>query len=507
MESEDSGICLRNMNKRLIVKILGLILMIEAACMLLPMTVGLIYGESDWIWFLITLSASALAGFLMFRVKLNNMNMYAREGMVIVGGSWVVLSLVGAVPYFIAGLIPDYINAFFESVSGFTTSGITVIADVESASNAMLMWRSLTHWIGGMGVLVFMLAISPVVGGASMHLMRAEAPGPVTEKLRPRISQTAKWLYFMYFVLTGCEVIALSIAGMTLFQATLISFGTLATGGFSFMNSSMGGATTAQQVIVEVFMVMAGVNFSLYFLVITGKIKRVLKDIELRWYLAVIAVTAFLVSVNVHLSSQCFASLGEAIHHCTFAVISAITSTGFATFDYNLWPGFSKLLLVMVMFFGGCAGSTAGGIKASRFVMIGKSMKRYIRELVYPRKVGNTRYNGKTVPDQVIRTTAFYFVIILFITVISMIIVSTEPGMDISTALGSVATTLNNNGIEIKNTAVAGFAGYSWWSRLVFIIDMLIGRLEIFPILVLFIYLFQPLNKVVKGIRRRAMFR
>lgn len=475
--------------------------------MLLPMAVGLVCQEDDWIWFLITLSVSALAGALMFRVKLNTTNMYAREGLVIVGGAWVLLSLVGAVPYFISGLIPDFINAFFESVSGFTTSGITVVADVEAASNAMLMWRSLTHWIGGMGVLVFMLAISPVVGGASMHLMRAEAPGPVTEKLHPRISQTAKWLYFMYFILTGCQVIALSIAGMNVFHATLIAFGTLATGGFSFMNSSMGGATVAQQVITEVFMVMAGVNFSLYFLVITGKIKRVLKDIELRWYLAVIAAVAFLVTLNVHLSGHCFATLGEAIHHCTFAVISAITSTGFATMDYNVWPGFAKLLIVMIMFVGGCAGSTAGGIKVSRFVLIGKSVQRNVREMVYPRKMGYTRYNGKAVPDNVIRTTAFYFVIIVFITVLSMIIVSTEPGMDISTALASVATTLNNNGIEIKNASVAGFAGYAWWSRLVYIIDMLIGRLEIFPILILFVYLFQPVSKAAKGIRRRAMFR
>ena len=482
-------------------------MLIEAAFMVLPMAVGLICAEADWIWFLITLSLSGLAGAIMFRVKLKNTNMYAREGMVIVGGSWVILSLVGALPYFLSGLIPDYINAFFESVSGFTTSGITVIADVEAASNAMLMWRSLTHWIGGMGVLVFMLAISPLVGGSSMHLMRAEAPGPVTEKLAPRISQTAKWLYLMYFVLTGCEIIALSIAGMTVFHATLISFGTLATGGFSFMNSSMGGATTAQQVIAEVFMVMAGVNFSLYFLVVTGKVKRVLKDIELRWYLAVIAFVTILVTINVHLSGHNFPTLGSAIHHCTFAVISAITSTGFATYDYNLWPGFAKLLLVLVMFVGGCAGSTAGGIKVSRFVLAGKSVKRSIREMVFPRKIGYTKYNGKAVPDQVIRGTAFYFVLILFITVISMIIVSTEPDMDITTALASVATTLNNNGIEIKNAAVAGFAGYAWWTRLVYIIDMLIGRLEIFPIVVLFIYLFRPLDKVRKGIKRRTLFK
>lgn len=495
------------MNKRLVIKILGLILLIEAAFMLIPMMIGLICGENDWKYFLFTLGCSALVGAAMMQVKLKTKIMYARDGLVIVGASWVLLSLVGAVPYFISGLIPDYINAFFESVSGFTTSGISVIADVEAASNAMLMWRSLTHWIGGMGVLVFMLAISPVVGGASMHLMRAEAPGPVTEKIRPRISQTAKWLYAMYFVLTGCEILALSIAGMSVFHSTLIAFGTLATGGFAFLNSSLATFTVAQQVIVEVFMVMAGVNFSLYFLVITGKIKKVFRDVELRWYLAVIAMVAILVSINVHLVSGCYATLGEAIHQSCFAVISAITSTGFNTFDYNLWPGFSKTLIVLIMFVGGCAGSTAGGIKVSRFVLMFKSLRRNVRSVIYPKRIGFTKYNGKTVPDQVIRSTMVYFMLVILITVFSMIIVSLEPEMDISTAFASVATTLNNNGIEIKNSAVAGFANYHWWSRLVYIIDMLIGRLEVFPIMVLFMYLFRPADRGIRLVRRKVRIR
>ena len=309
------------MNKRLIFKIIGLILMIEAVFMLFPFFVSVICREQDWKYFLITLLCCAAAGAGLFCVRIKNRSLYAKEGLFIVGIAWVIMSLAGAVPYFISGFIPDFWNALFESVSGFTTSGISIVADVESASHGMLLWRSLTHWIGGMGVLVFMLAISPVVGGASMHLMRAEAPGPVTEKIRPRISQTAKWLYAMYFVLTGMEVLALSIAGMSVFHATLISFGTLATGGFSFMNSSMAGATAAQQVIVEVFMVLAGVNFSLYFLVVTGKVKKVLKDIELRWYLIVLATAARLISLNVIFSYQQFPTVGEAIHQSSFAVL------------------------------------------------------------------------------------------------------------------------------------------------------------------------------------------
>ena len=482
-------------------------MLIEAAFMVLPMITAFICGENDWKYFFVTAAISALAGALMFQIRLKKKSMYARDGLVIVGASWVLMSLVGAVPYFVSGLIPDFINAFFESVSGFTTSGITVVADVETASHAMLLWRSLTHWIGGMGVLVFMLAISPVMGGASMHLMRAEAPGPVTEKIRPRISQTAKWLYAMYFVLTACEVIALSVAGLSVFHAILISFGTLATGGFSYLNSSLASFTAAQQVIVEVFMVLAGVNFSLYFLVLTGKVKKVLRDIELRWYLILIALAAFFVTLNVHLTGDCFPTLGETVHQSIFAVISAITSTGFATFDYNLWPVFSKMVLVLIMFVGGCAGSTAGGIKVSRFVLLFKNLKRNTREVIFPRRIGFTKYNGKAVPDHVIKSMFVYFAIIILITLFSMIIVSLEPNMDISTALASVATTLNNNGIEIKNAAVSGFANYHWWSRLVYIIDMLIGRLEIFPILVLFAYLFQPADKGIKYIKRKAMIR
>ena len=489
------------MNKRLIFKIIGLILLIEAVFMLFPFFTALFCGEKDWKFFLITLLCCGAAGGGLFCIRIRNTSLYAKEGLFIVGIAWVIMSLAGAVPYFISSFIPDFWNALFESVSGFTTSGISVVADVESAGNGMLLWRSLTHWIGGMGVLVFMLAISPLVGGASMHLMRAEAPGPVTEKIRPRISETAKWLYAMYFVLTGMEVIALSIAGMSVFHAILISFGTLATGGFSFMNSSMAAATVTQQVIVEVFMVLAGINFSLYFLVVTGKIKKVLKDLELRWYLIILAAATCLISLNVILSYRQFSSVGEAIHQSAFGVISCMTSTGFAAYNYNLWPGFSQVILLILMFVGGCAGSTGGGIKVSRFVLMFKSVRGRIRESVNPKGTYYVKYNGKLVSEPIIRTVSLYFVLILLITIFSMIIVSLEPGMDISTSLASVATALNNNGIELKNEVVAGFSAYSWWSRLVFIIDMLIGRLEIFPITALAVCLFRPLGK------RTAVFR
>lgn len=482
-----------------------MILIIEAVFMLMPFLVAIIAGEEDWKYFFLTLVAAGLAGAGLFSIPVKSRNMYAREGIFIVGIAWVILSIMGAVPYVISGFIPDPINALFESVSGFTTSGITVVADVESASHAMLFWRSTTHWIGGMGVLVFMLAISPMVGGASMHLMRAEAPGPVTEKIRPRISETAKWLYAMYFVLTGAEIVALTVSGMTVFQATLISFGTLATGGFSYLNTSLAAVTPVQQVIVIVFMVLAGINFSLYFLVITGKIKKALKDVELHWYLIIMGFASLLVFMNVHFTWKQFDSLGEAVRQSVFAVVSAMTSTGFGAYDYNLWPAFSKVIMVILMFVGGCAGSTGGGIKVSRFVLMMKSLRGRIRESVNPKGTYYVKYNGKTVQDSVIRSCALYFVLAMMILIFSMIIVSLEPGMDIATSLSTVATTLNNNGIEFKNAQVAGFASFSWWARLVYIIDMLIGRLEIFPIVALFIYVFRPVEKCasrIKSLRR-----
>ena len=494
------------MNFRLINKVLGAILIIEAVFMLLPMAVALICNEADWKFFLITLLPSAGVGALMFRTKVTSKKIYAKEGLVIVGTAWLLMSLIGAIPYLISGFIPDFFDAIFESVSGFTTSGITICQDVEIASHAMLFWRSLTHWIGGMGVLMFMLAISPIVGGSSIHLMRAEAPGPTTEKITPKISQTAKWLYSMYIVLTGLEIIALTISGLTVFQSTLISFGTLATGGFSFLNSSLAAFSVAQQIIVEVFMILAGINFSLYFLVLTGKVKKVFRDIEFNWYLMVIIGATVLISLNVLTAKDQFANVGEAIHQSAFAVISSMTSTGFSAYDYNLWPGFTKVILLILMFIGGCAGSTAGGVKVSRFILVFKNLKRFIKEIFNPKSVNIVKYNGKKISDSVIKTATVYFSLIFVITFVSMLIVSLEPGMDIGTALSSVATTLNNNGIELKNASVGGFYSFHWWTKLVYIINMLIGRLEIFPITALFICILKPFNYAAKKIKRKTDF-
>ncbi|MDO4735119.1 MAG: potassium transporter TrkG, partial [Lachnospiraceae bacterium] len=287
------------MNWKRIIKILGFIMLVTSAFMVLPMIVAFIYHEKDWIYFLITIAGLAVIGLPLIAIRPKNKNFFSRDGFLIVALAWIVMGLAGAVPLCISGLVPDYINAVFESVSGFTTSGISILPNVEAASHSLLFWRSLTHWIGGMGVLVFMLALSPVSSGSSMHIMRAEAPGPTTEKLSPKISQTAKWLYVIYLALTLIEALALSIAKLGVYQSFLISFGTLATGGFSFLNSSLAAFTHAQQVIVIVFMVLAGVNFSLFFLIATGKFRKALTDTELWCYLGTIAVVVILLTLNV----------------------------------------------------------------------------------------------------------------------------------------------------------------------------------------------------------------
>jgi trk system potassium uptake protein TrkH len=491
---------------KIVLKTIGLILLIEAAFMLLPVIIAFIYRESDWKYFLLIIAGAAIVGGLLYLIKPSKRRMHAKEGFIIVGLAWLVMSLVGAIPYVLSGLIPNYLNAVFEAVSGFTTSGVTIIADIEVGSHAILFWRSLTHWIGGMGVLVFMLALTPIAGGASMHIMRAEAPGPTTEKISPKISQTAKWLYIIYLALTLAEVLALVICKLDVYKSFLISFGTLATGGFSPLNSSLASFTYAQQVVVIVFMVLAGCNFALFFLVVTGKFRKAITDSELIGYLVTTAVVVILISLNVYMVREQFDTFGEAFHQSCFAAVSALTSTGFAAYNYNLFPWFSKALLLMVMFIGGCAGSTAGGIKVSRWQIMIKAVRRYLRERIHPRSVNVVKFNKKEVEDEVVGGILIYFAIFILIYIISMFIVSTEKNMDFTTTFSCVATTFNNNGIEIKTVDFGGYFNFHWWSRVVFIVDMLLGRLEIFPIVLLFTWLFTPVRDVYKKIRHKTEY-
>ncbi len=470
--------------------------------MILPLVIALIYGEHDWVYFLVTIAGLAVVGIPLFLIKPGNQNFFSKDGFLIVALAWIVMGLVGAVPFFISGTIPDYINAVFEAVSGFTTSGISVLADIEAASHSMLFWRSLTHWLGGMGVLVFVLALMPVAGGASMFIMRAEAPGPTTDKVVPKISQTAKFLYIAYLVLTLAEIIALTIAKLTVFESAIISFGTLATGGFSFLNTSLATFTAAQKVIVIVFMYLAGVNFSLFFLVVTKRTKKALLDTEFIWYTIIMVGTVILITINLYISGKQFATFGETLTETAFAGVSAMTSTGFASYDYNQWPLFTQGLMILVMFVGGCAGSTGGGLKVARVVLLCKSMRVYMKKKIHPRTVSVAFFNKNVVSDHIMHDILIYFGAFILIFVGSMIVVSTESSIDFGTAFASVTTAINNNGIEFHNAGAAGFGNYAWWTRIVFILDMLIGRLEIFPLLVLFGTILEPVRTVYKKIKR-----
>ncbi|MBQ9814165.1 MAG: TrkH family potassium uptake protein [Lachnospiraceae bacterium] len=491
------------MNKRLILKVLGMIMIIEAALMLLPVIVAVIYREPHWLHFILTAVGLAILGSLLYLIKPKNTLLHARDGFLIVGLAWLVLSAAGAVPFVISGSIPNYLNALMETVSGFTTTGVTILDDIEALSHSMLFWRSFTHWVGGMGILVFMLSITPIAGGGSaLYLMKAESPGPITEKVSPKISSTAKWLYVIYFAITGAEVIALCIAKLSLFNSFLISFATMGTGGFSYLNTSLMDMTWAQQTIATVFMLLAGLNFSLYFLIATGKGISAIKDEEFRWYAAIYVIATVVITVNVYMTGK-FETLAEAIHHVAFGVASVITTTGFVSCDMDLWPWFSKGLLLLIMFIGACAGSTAGGLKVSRFAIMIKSCRRYLRKMMHPRSVSVLRFNKKELPKDVHHTVMFYIIALVLLTCISMIVVTLDPKSDFTTAFSAVSTTINNNGVAFGG-AVGSMSGFAWYSKIIFIIDMLIGRLEIFPIIILFATLVSPFRWISKKIKRRA---
>ncbi len=491
------------MNARLIFKIIGLILLIAAAFMIFPLVVAFISGEEEWKDFLITIAGCVPAGLALYLPKTRKKTFHATDGFVAVALVWIVLSAVSALPFFLSGYIPNYLDAFFEAASGLTTTGCTIVDDIEIFPNSLLFWRALTQWIGGMGILVFMLSISQVVaGGGAIFLLRAESPGPTTEKISPKISVTARYLYLIYIGLTGAEIIALIISGLSAFKSIMISFCTMATGGFSYMNSSLAALTSAQQNIVTVFMLLAGINFSLYFLVLTGKALRAVKNEELWWYLSIVAGSIALLSVSTYTGGN-FSSVGEAIRTSAFTTASVITTTGFSITNVDAFPWFSKALIMLIMFIGGCAGSTAGGLKVSRISLILKSIRNSLRKLTHPRAVYNTRYNGKDQSENLIRSVFFYVNLFMVIFVISVLIVSADQECDLVTAFSAVNTTINNNGVALGG-ANGSLSGFAWYSKVVFIIDMLIGRLEIFPIMVLFSTMFTPVTKLFRAVRPKA---
>lgn len=473
------------MNKRMIIYILSKMLGVEGAVLMIPAFVSLIYGEKSGVSFLIVGAVLGIIFLLFGRKPPESTRIYGKEGFVIVGLAWVLWSLFGALPFYITGSIPNYIDAFFETVSGFTTTGSTILQDIEALPMGISFWRSLTHWIGGMGVLVFVMMITSLDDKNSMPLMRAEMPGPETDKLVPKARYTARILYGMYFALTAMEVILLMAGGMNLYDALLHSFSTAGTGGFSNRNASVSFYDSAYiDGVITVFMILFGINFNLYFvLLIKRGWKSVVKNEELRAYLGIIAASIAVITVNI---LNIYGNVMHAFRYASFQVASIITTTGFYTADYELWPELSKVILLSLMFIGACAGSTGGGIKVSRFVILCKSIRQEIKKILHPNAVTVVKMNGKKVGADTLRGINVYFAAYIFILVASVLIVSID-NFDFATSFSGVLTTLNNVGPGISKLGpVENFHMFSPLSKLVFCFDMLVGRLEIIPYLLMF---------------------
>lgn len=475
------------MNYKIVFYILGKVMMFMALFLLLPCIVALIYGEEAGIYFAITAVISFVVGLILSRKKPDNRNFFAREGFVVVALSWIIMSIFGAIPFCASGEIPNPIDALFEMVSGFTTTGASIVPVVEDLSKCMLFWRCFSHWIGGMGVIVFILAILPMAGAGNMHLLRAESSGTNVGKLVPKMKETAAILYVIYMVMTLIMFIVLAISGMPLFENVCTTFGTAGTGGFGIVSDSAASFTTAQQWIITIFMFLFGVNFSFYYLIIFKKVSQAFKLEEVKWYLIVYLGVVALIVINVMGTIGNIAGgTADTVRHAAFQVSSLMTTTGYSTLDYEIWPEFSKGLLLLVMFTGGCAGSTAGGIKISRFVIAAKGMAKNIKQLIHPQRVKITKMDEKPLPDETIKTVNTYFLVYIVIYVVSLLIVSLDK-YGFETNFTAVAATLNNIGPGFGAAGpTESFASFSIASKLVFIVDMLIGRLEIFPIILLF---------------------
>lgn len=472
------------MNYAVVVYILGWIMELEAAFMLLPCAVSAIYGEGSGLAFLWVALGSALFGTLIVLKKPKNMRFYLREGFVTVALSWILMSVIGCLPFVINGDIPSFTDALFEMISGFTTTGATILSDIEALSKCSLFWRSFSHWIGGMGVLVFLLAIVPMAGGSHMNLMKAESPGPSVGKLVPKVRQTAKYLYIIYIALTVLEMIFLLAGGMSLFGAITTAFGTAGTGGFAIWNDGFVSTSPYLQWVVTIFMILFGVNFGFYFLLITGRIRDALKFEEVRVYFVIILVSAMIIFMNLyHFAAYAPA---ENIRHAFFQVASIMTTTGFASTDFNMWPETSRTVLVVLMFVGACAGSTGGGIKVSRFIIAVKTFFKEIISYLHPRSIKKIKVEGKVLEHEIIRATNVYFITYLVIFATSVLLISLE-NKDLVTNFTAVAATFNNIGPGLSLVGpMENFAHFSVFSKYILMFNMLAGRLEIFPLLLLF---------------------
>lgn len=473
------------MDKKIITYILGWVLIVEAIAMQIGTITSLIYKESNWIYFVIVGAASALVGFVLVKImRRKNMVLYQKAGFAATALSWILLSLVGCLPFWISGEISTFIDAFFEIVSGFTTTGSTILENVEGLSHGMLIWRSFSVWLGGMGVIVFLLALIPKLGGSqNIYLMRAESPGPIVGKAVPRMRNYAALLYGIYMGLTALEIILLLCGGMGIFDALNTGFASAGTGGFGVRNNNMAAYSHYSQVVIAIFLVLFGTNFSFYIMLLTKKFKQAFKMEELWLYIGIIAVSTLIISVNI---SSLYPTAYESFHQGFFYVTSIISTAGFGIDDVNRWPELSKAVIIIITFIGAMAGSTGGGFKVSRILILCKEVRKEFALLVHPRNVRTVKLDGKTVDHNIMRTTSVFLVVYLGIFILSFIIVAFE-GKDVLTSFTAVAASINNTGPGLNLVGPAGnYSSFNILSKSVMIFDMIAGRLELYPLLLLF---------------------
>ena len=470
------------MNFRLVFKLTGKTLMVEAGALLLPLMVCLYYRE-DPRPFLYTITILVVVGFLLSLLKSND-HFFPREGFFAVALIWILVSATGALPFYFSGYFPTYIDCFFESASGFTTTGASILTAVEPLPKGILFWRSFMHWLGGMGVLILTIALLPNLGSRTLHLMKAESPGPVVSKLVPKSSQSSKILYGIYCGMTVVEIVLLRIAGMPWYDSIVHSFGTAGTGGFSVKNISIAAyGSPAIEIIITVFMLLFSVNFALYFLLLCGKVKQAFRSDELRFFLAMVFITITMISINIR---DLYPTLGEAIRHAAFQVATVVSTTGYASTDFDQWPEFSRVLLVLLMFVGACAGSTGGAIKCSRVLILLRCIHREIRQVIHPRAVNVVKLDGHVLEESSLRSVHIFFSAYIFITLGATLLISVD-NFSFGTTFTAVVACIGNIGPGLEMVGPMGnYSAFSLFSKTVLSLCMIVGRLEIIPVLVLF---------------------
>lgn len=470
------------MNSSMVRVIVGHVMKVEGLLLLLPCIVSLIYKENVGVVYLVVALSSIVLGSVFTYKKPEDTTLYLKEGCVATSLSWIVLSIIGALPFYITGEIPSYTDALFETISGFTTTGSSILEDIEALSHTALFWRSFTHWVGGMGVLVFLLSIVKLSGGSTINLMKAESPGPSVSKVAPKMKSTARLLYYIYAFLTVLEMVFLLIGGCPLFDTITTAFGTAGTGGFAIKGDSLAGYSPYIQWVVTVFMILFGINFNAYYLIYMKKIKDAFAMEEVRWYIGIVLGSIAIIFINIR---HLYEGAGDAVRDAAFQVAAIITTTGFATADFDTWNTTCKAILVLLMFVGACAGSTGGGMKVSRFIIAGKTIAKEIRGYLHPKSVKKILFEGKPADHEMVRSVNVYFMTYIMIFVISLLFVSVQ-GEDMTTTFTSVATCINNIGPGLNKLGpTCNFYFMSTLSKYVLMVDMLAGRLELFPMLIL----------------------